>query len=102
MSHEAKQTAGQMAKWTAITTLLVILFTKAIGAGEILQEIKGLRVDLNGVKAEVSEVKDMIEVNRKEREAALKELSAEQRKLERRVEILEHYDSVRTPRGIQR
>ena len=90
-----------MAKWTAITTLLVILFTKAIGAGEILQEIKGLRIDLNGVKTEVSEVKDMIEANRKEREAALKELSAEQRKLERRVE-LEHYDSVRTPRGIQR
>ena len=90
MSREAKQTAGQMAKWTAIVTLLVILFTKAVGAGEILHEVRTIRVDIGGIKNDIEGVKTLIEKNKAERDAAIKELSAEHRKLERRVEILEY------------
>ena len=93
MSHKAKATAGQAAKWTAIVTLLVILFTKAVGAGEILQEVKGLRGDLDQLKI-------LIERNRDERIRDFKELVGEHRKLERRVELLEYKGDERTGRGM--
>lgn len=100
MSHEAKATAGQAAKWTAIVTLLVILLTKAVGAGEILHEVKGLRGDLDQLKV-------LIQRNRDERIRDFKELVGEQnklgeehRKLERRVEILEFHGDPRTGRGM--
>lgn len=88
MSDKAKSTVGTLAYYAAVVTVGVLLFTKAVGAGEILHEIKGLREDLNEIKVTISE-------DRKATSQVMQELKNDQRKLERRVEILESIDSRR-------
>ena len=82
MSDRAKSTIGTLAYYAAVVTVGVLLFTKAVGAGEILHEIKGLREDLN-------EIKKTINDDRKDLRNAVNEILADNRKLERRVEVLE-------------
>jgi len=77
MSDRAKSTMGNLAYYAAVVTVAILIFTKAVGAGEILHEIKGLRVDLNDIKL------------------TMKEIQEDQRKLERRVDVLETSDSRR-------
>jgi uncharacterized protein (DUF3084 family) len=93
MSDKAKSTLGSLSYYAAVATVAVLLFTKAVGAGEILGEIKALRGDLNAVKTDISNVRAQIDRNRLEREAAFKEILGEYRKLEHRVELLEMLDT---------
>jgi len=95
MSERAKSTIGTLAYYAAVVTVGILLFTKAVGAGEILHEIKGLREDLN-------EIKETIDEDRKLSAQVMQELKSDQRKLERRVEILESADSVYSQRGLRR
>jgi hypothetical protein len=76
---------GTLAYYAAVVTVAILLFTKAVGAGEILHEIKGLRVDLNEIKHTINE--DRTDIKR-----VVSDILAEHRKLERRVEILETVD----------
>ena len=85
MSDRAKSTMGTLAYYAAVVTVGILLFAKAIGAGEILHEIKGLREDLNELKHTINE--DRTDIKR-----VVSEILAEHRKLERRVEILETVD----------
>lgn len=95
MSDRAKSTIGTLAYYAAVVTVGVLLFTKAVGAGEILHEIKGLREDLNEIKVTIAE-------DRKVAAQVMQELKSDQRKLERRVEILEAADSIYSQRGLHR
>lgn len=88
MSDRAKSTIGTLAYYAAVVTVGVLLFTKAVGAGEILHEIKGLREDLNEIKMTIAE-------DRKMTSQIIQEIKEGQRKLERRVEILEASDARR-------
>jgi hypothetical protein len=66
----------------------------SVAGGEILHEIKGLRYDVNAIKSTmVHDREDMLKV--------LRDMQTAQRMLERRVEILELYDSVKSSRGIK-
>ena len=82
MSDRAKSTMGTLAYYAAVVTVAILLFTKAVGAGEILSEIKGLREDLN-------EIKTSIKDDRKEVKQVLADILSDNRKMERRIEILE-------------
>jgi hypothetical protein len=64
--------------WVVASTLL--------SGGEILHEIKGLREDVTEIKASVN-------ADRMETRKTLSEIISDQRKLERRVEVLEIFDS---------
>ena len=88
MSDRAKSTIGSLAYYAAVVTVAILLFTKAVGAGEILHEIKGLREDLNEIKVTIAE-------DRKVTSQVMQEIKEDQRKLERRVEILESVDTRR-------
>lgn len=95
MSDRAKSTIGSLAYYAAVVTVGILLFTKAVGAGEILHEIKGLREDLNEIKHTVTE-------ERNDTKKVLGEIMSDQRKLERRIEILESADSIYSQRGLRR
>tara|TARA_R110000868_G_scaffold176979_2_gene415127 strand:- start:386 stop:652 length:267 start_codon:yes stop_codon:yes gene_type:complete len=82
VSDRAKSTLGTLSYYAAVATVAVLLFTKAVGAGEILHEIKGLREDLNEIKKTISD-------DRKDLRNAVNEILADHRKLERRVDVLE-------------
>jgi len=82
MSDRAKSTMGTLAYYAAVVTVAILLFTKAVGAGEILSEIKGLREDLN-------EIKTSIKDDRNEVKQVLADILSDNRKMERRIEILE-------------
>ena len=95
MSDRAKSTIGSLSYYAAVVTVGILLFTKAVGAGEILHEIKGLREDLNEIKVTIGE-------GRKASTQIMQEIRDAHRKLERRVEILESADSVYSQRGLRR
>lgn len=95
MSDRAKSTIGSLAYYAAVVTVGILLFTKAVGAGEILHEIKGLREDLNEIKLTIAD-------DRKVAAQIMQDIKNDHRKLERRIEILESADSVYSQRGLRR